>query len=351
MHIREIRKRIVTDFSTTDECDAYNSFLSENDMKNAIRKMEELLNTTGSYDIKENVNGTLLKDAAEMFIYLQFCPKPLTKSPWRDFYANLLMNSSPKLIISTLNRILKSSELETGNGKNVPEKLLEKIRENLQLQHKNIKIMTKDRDILVNKNDKEYQCMIGKVGDASECSFMNLLSSSLLQKLTSHPVHIIDDHGKFSPSSFIPFCGIGRSMSILGKKIDQFEVPICNSFKQTVLLNQVCYELDVTKVINGSNVEEALKLGLTLILDYIEDRQVKYSKQQLQKKDENILDFLVQNDDKEQALIYLNTIGMIRIMAKCTQSFFFRASQAVWRRRVQSECSKTNQSNIRLSFS
>ena len=105
------------------------------------------------------------------------------------------------------------------------------------------------------------------------------------------------------------------------------------------------------KVINESNVHEALKLGLTLILDYNEDRQVKYSKQQLQNKDENILDFLVENDDKEKALIYLNTNGIIRIMAKCTQSFFFRASQAVWRRRVQSECSKTNQSNIRLSFS
>ena len=290
-------------------------------MKIAVQRIERQLNITGSYVIQENVDRKVLKQAAEMFIFLQFCPKPLTNSHWRDFYINLLKNYSPKFIILTLNRILKSSAL--GNGKNVPEKLLEMTRENLKLQHKNIKIMTKDRDILVNKNDKEYQCMIGKVGDASECSFMNLLSSSLLQKLTSHPVHIIDDHGKFSPSSFIPFCGIGRSMSILGKKIDQFEVPICNSFKQTVLLNQVCYELDVKKVINESNVEEALKLGLTLILDYNEDRQVKYSKQQLQKKDENILDFLVQNDDKEQALIYLNTIGMIRIMAKCTQSFFF----------------------------
>ena len=76
------------------------------------------------------------------------------------------------------------------------------------------------------------------------------------------------------------------------------------------------------KVINESNVHEALKLGLTLILDYNEDRQVKYSKQQLQNKDENILDFLVENNDKEQALIYLNTIGKTKILTKSTQIIF-----------------------------
>ena len=75
------------------------------------------------------------------------------------------------------------------------------------------------------------------------------------------------------------------------------------------------------KVINESNVHEALKLGLTLILDYNEDRQVKYSKQQLQNKDENILDFLVENDDKEKALIYLNTNGKTKVKTEYNQIF------------------------------
>ena len=320
--IRDIRKEFVTSFSATDKCEAFTLYLSENDMRNNIRKFEDKLNLTASYKIEENVDRKLLKDAAEMFIYLQFCPKPVKSSPWKEFYEDLLKNYSLKLILLTLNRILRTSEIGSRNNKNVPEKLLDKIRETLELQHKNIKIMTKDRDILINKNDKYYKCMIGEVTDTTECSFMNLLSSEFLQKVTNHPVHIVDEQGKLSPSSFIPFCGIGRSMPTLGKQIDQFSVPVCNSFKTTILQDQVCYELEPSKVINSENVDEALKLGLTMILDYNEDRQVKYSKQQLQNKDENILDFLVENDDKEKALIYLNTNGIIRIMAKCTQSFF-----------------------------
>ena len=68
-----------------------------------------------------------------------------------------------------------------------------------------------------------------------------------MQRVTNHPVHIIDENGKLSPSSFIPFCMFGRNMSGLENKNSKFhdDIPICNSFKDRVLNNQVCYAFDL----------------------------------------------------------------------------------------------------------
>ena len=33
----------------------------------------------------------------------------------------------------------------------------------------------------------------------------------------------------------------------MGVKIDQFDVPVCNSFEATVLNDQLCYEVDPNK--------------------------------------------------------------------------------------------------------
>ena len=51
------------------------------------------------------------------------------------------------------------------------------------------------------------------------------------QDIINHPVHIVDENNSLSPSAFIPFCEFGGDMSALGVKIDQFSVPVCNSFK------------------------------------------------------------------------------------------------------------------------
>ena len=36
----------------------------------------------------------------------------------------------------------------------------------------------------------------------------------------------------------------------MGKKIDKFSLPVCNSFKAKILNDQLCYELDVNEVID-----------------------------------------------------------------------------------------------------
>ena len=138
-----------------------------------------------------------------------------------------------------------------------------------------------------------------------------------MQRVSNHPVHIIDEDGKLSPSSFIPFCMFGRNMSALENKNSKFhdDIPICNIFKDRVFNNQTCYEIDLHshKVKDRDSTEEDLKLGLSFVMDYNEDRQVYLG------NDENDLlteigiwkDITVDgsNDDKN-AIIYLNTIGI-----------------------------------------
>ena len=106
--------------------------------------------------------------------------------------------------------------------------------------------------------------------------FKNTLTIGVkdLPRVINHPVHIIDDKGALSPSSFIPFCSIGEDMETLGTRIEDFDIPICNSFQAKIKYDQLCYELDLQKLKNNTDIEDQLKSGLFLVLDYNEDRQL-----------------------------------------------------------------------------
>ena len=59
----------------------------------------------------------------------------------------------------------------------------------------------------------------------------------------------------------------------MGVKQDQFDFPVCNSFRPTVLGSQLCYVVDVKAYYKEPSHLE-LKTGLILVLDYNEDRQI-----------------------------------------------------------------------------
>ena len=63
-------------------------------------------------------------------------------------------------------------------------------------------------------------------------------------------------------------------METLGTRIKEFDIPICNSFQAKVKDDQLCYELDLQKLKNNTVIEDQLKSGLFLVLDYNEDRQL-----------------------------------------------------------------------------
>ena len=101
---------------------------------------------------------------------------------------------------------------------------------------------------------------------------MNVLNTKNIHKITNHPVHFVDEEGKLSPSAFIPFCGFGGNMSIMGISIDQFAVPVCNSFKAKILNDQLCYEVDPNRFSNKVSVKD-FNQGLEFYVDVNEDRQ------------------------------------------------------------------------------
>ena len=117
-------------------------------------------------------------------------------------------------------------------------------------------------------------------------------------------------------------------MSAMGVKIDKFDIPVCNSFTERVLNDQLCYEVDPNNFIQRKNILEGFKTGITLVLDYNEDREVSYGTQNgdgiKEDEEEDIMDILVQTDSKQEALIYLNTIGMsiLEFVYVSDQKFF-----------------------------
>ena len=99
-------------------------------------------------------------------------------------------------------------------------------------------------------------------------------------------------------------------MSAMGVKIDQFDVPVCNSFQPTLFNDQLCYEIDLKKFTNKNNVKEELKSGFNFIMDYNEDRQVIINRKlDGNKKKIGLASSIVESDQHTKAFIYLDTIG------------------------------------------
>ena len=125
--------------------------------------------------------------------------------------------------------------------------------------------------------------------------------------MSNHPVHILNNKGEFSPSSFIPFCSFGKTF--IGVN-DEFYIPVCNIFKPRNYFDQLCYEanLQELKERKDEKLTKQLEMGLTLILDYNEERQIDLN------TDPNIgssLTTSISYSGGKSASIYLDTISIL----------------------------------------
>ena len=127
----------------------------------------------------------------------------------------------------------------------------------------------------------------------------------LLQKVSNHPVHILNTEGEFSPSSFIPFCSFGEDF--VGANFSGFDIPVCNIFKARNYVDQICYETNLQnlKDSNIQKIEKQLVLGLTLVLDYNEERQSYILNP---KKESQGMNAVYQN--AEDVSIFMDTISL-----------------------------------------
>ena len=62
-------------------------------------------------------------------------------------------------------------------------------------------------------------------------------------------------------------------MSVMGLKIDQFDVPVCNSFRPKIIQDQLCYTVDLNEYKDKIDLEA--DLSLSIFLHYNEDRQME----------------------------------------------------------------------------
>ena len=107
-------------------------------------------------------------------------------------------------------------------------------------------------------------------------------------------------------------------MSGVGVKIDQFDDPVCRSFQATILNDQLCYEVDLNRFSNKSNIAKEVEVGFYFLMDYNEDRQVNiqstsdwhlWKKRDLEKERSGLSANLLKSDKSLHAFIYIDTIG------------------------------------------
>ena len=189
----------------------------------------------------------------------------------------MLQNDSPDNIILTLNRMTKAQSGKNEELKIIAQKLLKRAN---------------------NIFSRKYEPTRNTISSEGKNS-----------TIINHPVHIITKDKKVSPSAFIPFCEFGGDMMTMGTKIDQFEAPVCSSFQAKILNDQLCYEVDLSRSSNKSNIEREIELGFYFIMDYNEDRQFFRDSKFTKNRDLSMAKNIIELDRSQHATIYLNTIG------------------------------------------
>ena len=91
--------------------------------------------------------------------------------------------------------------------------------------------------------------------------------------MINHPIHIIDQDYDLYPTALVPFCEFCGNMSVMGVKINQFDVPVCNSFRPKIIRDQLCYTVDPNEYKNQIDLKG--KISLSLYIHYNEDRQME----------------------------------------------------------------------------
>ena len=64
-------------------------------------------------------------------------------------------------------------------------------------------------------------------------------------------------------------------MSVMGEKIQQFDVPVCISFRPKMIRDQLCYTVDPNNY--KDKIDLKGELSISLFIHYNEDRQMEYS--------------------------------------------------------------------------
>ena len=225
----------------------------EDEIKKNNDNIEEYLTAnTADYDSHENIAEDILQAGAEMFTYLNFCPpKKLLK-----FYKELLLQRSTKdIILAITNIIKKRRNAEKSTATTIWSKIDKKM---INLKYRRIDLVTlrhmRHSSEFVDCKNKSCREEMKSLGFKCILIFHDLIillseGSMDIQRITSHPVHLIDNNiGTLNPTALVPFCSISDDYSVMGVKIDQIDVPVCNSFRPKIIRDQLCYTVDLNEM-------------------------------------------------------------------------------------------------------
>ena len=141
--VRNIKAKLSFEKSCTYD-GIYNCRQYDNEIKPQVDELQRALKINATDEFNENVTKENLNAAAEMFLYINSCSKPL--KPWFIFYQDLFQNHSPDQIILTLNRIIKTNRDK--KLVSISKKLLNKINSLLSLKYEEIE------NVIQGKNQK-----------------------------------------------------------------------------------------------------------------------------------------------------------------------------------------------------
>ena len=100
-------------------------------------------------------------------------------------------------------------------------------------------------------------------------------------------------------------------MSLLGRKAEGFQAPVCSAFTRKIINNQLCYEVDLNRFRDQVDWQESLQSGLSLVIDTNDEYDVRklLTENGNIKTEENKLDPYQNKQLQGKFSIFLKTIS------------------------------------------
>ena len=155
-NVVKILKREIS-FDIVRGCGSYNMPLTPytwQTIPSPVMKLEQTLEIESSDQIFENVTFEALKNGAEIFIYLNTCPKGDLLSwfeNWSAFYESIFKTETIDIAILTLNRMMKIYTSNNIDVKIRAEKLLKRITSLVSLNYKEIQSLLPNHGKIVSE--------------------------------------------------------------------------------------------------------------------------------------------------------------------------------------------------------
>ena len=286
--------------------DCMNGIISD---KSYLKKFVEEVNLTfigyHEYDksVHSNISQTSLLHGLELLLSLQYCPQNLCPDMiLQDFF---LQQKNPRALLQGTANVINSGIVVNPVSMEHLRKFCQMLQAAFKmdlkwvlsktLSNSNKEIMIRDKNPFLLFNSSSN----GQPEPETEID---------MARLSSHPVHLTS---RGALSAFIPFCAYNTDLLAFGQYIDGLQFPVCNKFAPTVHRGQLCYTIDVNSELPNSKIEKGKIDGLTLVLDYNEERSVSPIEQrQKNKTDKRYLQLkTIPDGGDNEAKIVIHTLN------------------------------------------